>query len=344
MLKLEKYIHNELFRFESGEELGGLQLAYHRSDRAYRPGEKVVWICHGLTANSDAEDWWPGMVGPGLLFDPEKCFIVCVNILGSCYGSSGPSSVDPELGEPYMLSFPMVTVRDMVAANILVRKHLGIEKIDLLVGPSIGGFQAIEWSVMEPERIGRAVFLATGMRVTPYMTAYNESQRLALIADPTFLEESSLDGGQKGLACARSIALISYRTYDGYNLTQKEQDVDTMFADRAGSYQRYQGEKLVRRFDAYSYWTLTKALDSHNIGRGRGGVEAALARITCPCMVICVDSDCLFPPKECKHIAEGIANCEYKEISSAFGHDGFLIESAQLSEILKEICNFVPVI
>lgn len=337
MLELHRYSHKETFTLESGEELKELELAYHCSPGGYHPGDKVVWLCHGLTANSDAEDWWPGMVGPGLLFDPEKYFIVCVNMLGSCYGSTGPSSVDAELDEPYMLSFPMVTIRDMVRANILVREHLGIEKIDLLVGPSIGGFQAIEWAVTEPDRIGQAVFLATGDRVTPYMTAFNESQRLALLADPSFLEEASLDGGQKGLACARSIALISYRTYDGYNMTQKELDEDCLFADRAGSYQRYQGEKLVRRFDAYTYWTLTKALDSHNIGRGRGGVEAALARISCPCLVICVDSDCLFTPKDCKLIASGIAGCAYREISSAFGHDGFLIESAQLSEILKEL-------
>ena len=223
----------------------------------------------------------------------------------------------------------------MVAAHILVRKHLGINKIDLLIGPSIGGFQAMEWAVMEPEKIGRAVFLATGMRVTPYMTAFNESQRMALLADPSFEEAASLEGGRKGLACARSIALISYRTFDGYNITQKEADDDVLFADRACSYQRYQGKKLVDRFDAYTYWYFSYALDSHNIGRGRGGVYAALAGISCPCTVIAVDSDCLFPPKDCKEIAGGISDCEYYEISSAFGHDGFLIESEQLSEVLE---------
>lgn len=335
MMRYDTYVHEGAFRFECGAELSGLKMAFHRSDREYREGEKVVWICHGLTANSDPEDWWPGMVGPGCIFDPEKCFIVCVNMLGSCYGSSGPSSIDPATGKPYMLSFPRVSVRDMIEANVLVRKHLGISSIDLLVGPSIGGFQAIEWAVMEPEVIVRAVFLATGMKVTPYMTAFNESQRLALLADPSFEEQASLQGGRKGLACARSIALISYRTFEGYNLTQQESDEDVLFADRAASYQRYQGKKLVDRFDAYSYWYLSYALDSHNIGRGRGGIAAALSRIKCPCMVICVDSDCLFPPKDGKRIAAGIPDCTYREISSAFGHDGFLIESAQLSEVLE---------
>lgn len=336
MMRYDSYVHEGAFRFECGAELSGLQLAFHRSDREYRPGEKVVWICHGLTANSDPEDWWPGMVGEGLLFDPDRCYVVCVNILGSCYGSSGPSSIDPATGKPYLLSFPKVSVRDMVSANILVRKHLGIEGIDLLVGPSIGGFQALEWAVMEPDVIGRAVFLATGEKVTPYMTAYNESQRLALLADPSFEQADSIEGGRRGLACARSIALISYRSYDGYNLTQKETDDDVLFADRAGSYQRYQGKKLVDRFDAYSYWYLSYALDSHNVGRGRGGVKAALSRIKCPSMVIAVDSDCLFPPHDSRKIAESIGNCSYAQISSAFGHDGFLIEKEQLSELLKE--------
>ncbi len=328
-------LNTGVYEFEAGGKLSGLELVYHCSDREYREGEKVVWICHALTANSDPEDWWPQMVGSGKFIDPDKCFVVCVNMLCSPYGSSGPSSLDHSTGKPYMMSFPKTTIRDIVAGNILVRRHLGIERIDVLIGPSIGGFQAYEWAVTEPDVISRAVFLATTDRCTPYMTAFNEAQRLALLADPTFMEAGSLSGGRDGLVCARSIAMLSYRTFAGYNSTQAEADADTLFADRAASYQRYQGKKLADRFDAYSYWYLTCALDSHNIGRGRGGVEAALSRIKAKSLVINIDSDNLFPPQLGRQTASKIAGAEYHEMSSAFGHDGFLIEHETLRSLLE---------
>ena len=167
------------------------------------------------------------------------------------------------------------------------------------------------------------------------MTAFNEAQRLAMLADPTFMEAASLSGGRDGLVCARSIAMLSYRTFDGYNLTQYEADPDTLFADRAASYQRYQGKKLADRFDAYSYWYLTCALDSHNIGRGRGGVDEALSMIKAKSMVINIDSDNLFPPQPGREIASKIRGAEYHEMSSSFGHDGFLIEYEALGALME---------
>ncbi len=325
------------FRFEAGGSLDSLELVYFTSDREYRPGDVVVWICHALTGNANPEDWWPQMVGRGKLFDPDKCFIVCAGMLCSPYGSTCPASVNPATGKPFFFDFPMTTIRDIVSANILVRKHLGIDRIDLMLGPSVGGFQTLEWVIMEPDVVRNAVFLATANRVNPYMTAFNESQRMALEADPTFREARSLEGGRDGLRCARSIALISYRTYDGYNATQSEPETDTLFADRAGSYQRYQGKKLSDRFDAYCYWYLTHALDSQNVGRGRGGVQKALSRIKARCMMISIDSDVLFPPKHGKATAAAIPNAEYREISSIFGHDGFLIEYQQLGSILEPL-------
>lgn len=231
--------HTGRFEFESGGYLDSMDLVYHTSDREYTPGEKVVWVCHALTGNSNPEDWWPTMVGKDLLFDPDKVYVVCVSMLCSPYGECGPATVNPATGKPYFLDFPKTTVRDIVAANILVRKHLGIEKIDLMLGPSIGGFQTLEWVIMEPDVVEQAVFLATAVRGTPYMTAFNESQRMALLADPTFMAAEDIHGGEAGLKCARSIALISYRTFTGYNLTQAEPEDDTLFADRAASYQRY---------------------------------------------------------------------------------------------------------
>lgn len=334
---LEKHILriDSPFTFENGQSIPSIELVYHTSVGPRRQGEKVVWICHALTGNSNPEEWWPDMVGPGKLFDPDKYYIVCVSVLCSPYGACGPSSVNPSNGKPYMFDFPRTTVRDIVRADILVRKHLGIESIDLMLGPSIGGFQTLEWVIIEPDIVKKAVFLATSTRVPPYLTAFNESQRMALLADPTFLKAENLKGGTEGLKCARSIALISYRTFDGYNLTQEELDEETMFADRAASYQRYQGEKLIKRdFDAYSYWYLSYVVDSMNVGRGRGGVVKAIESIKAECIVISITSDVLFPPKHGKATAETLKNARYFEIDSDFGHDGFLLEKDQLAEIL----------
>ena len=338
MIKHE-YIHDGTFEFEAGGSIEGLKVAYHTSERPWQKDDerKVIWICHALTANSDAEDWWPELVGPGKLFDTEKYFVVCANMLGSPYGSSGPSTIDPKTGRPYFLDFPSVTVRDIVRANDLVRKHLGIGKIDFMVGGSIGGFQSLEWAVMEPDVIKTVVGIACSVKCTAWLAAYNESMRMALEADPTFREAKDLKGGEAGLRCARSIALISYRSYAGYNATQWEKDEDCLFAERAGSYQRYQGKKLSDRFDAYSYYYLCASADSNNIGRGRGGVDAALGTIRSESILIGIDSDQLFPVCEQKHIASCIPGAVYHEITSEFGHDGFLLENDQLTAIIEPL-------
>lgn len=338
---MEKHIYRiyDGFSFEAGGSVSVLEVAYHTSPVDYKPGMKVIWICHALTADSNAEDWWPELVGPGRLFDTEKYFVVCGNMLGSCYGSSGPSSIDPDTGKPYYFDFPKVTVRDIVRGLDAVRKHLGIAKIDLLVGASIGGFQALEWSVMCPELFDRAVYISTSSRVSPWLTAFEESQRMALEADPTFRECKSLEGGRKGLECARTIAMLSYRCEDGYNRKQREPSEDALFADRAASYQRYQGSKLANRFDAYSYYYLTYSVDSNNLGRGRGGEAAALGMIKAKSTLISIDSDLIFPPHKMEEMAGFIEGCDYYEITSHFGHDGFLLENAQLESIIRPIVD-----
>ena len=334
-----EYRHNDIFEFEAGGSIEGLTVVYHCSEKMWQKDDerKVIWICHALTANSDAEDWWPELVGPGKLFDTEKYFVICANMLGSAYGSSGPASTDPSTGRPYYFSFPKVTVRDIVRANDLVRRHLGIGKIHIMVGGSIGGFQSIEWAIMNPDLFERCIFIACGARATPWLTAWEESQRLALEADPTFRECASLRGGEAGLRCARSIALISYRSYEGYNATQQETDEDCMFADRAASYQRYQGKKLSDRFDAYSYYYLSDSVNSNNVGRKRGGVEKALKSIKAECTVVGIDSDRLFPVEEQKYIASAVPDAVYHQITSKFGHDGFLLENDQLTEIIRPL-------
>lgn len=333
----QEFIYRDGFDFEAGGHIDILKIVYHCSEKPWIKGDsrKVIWICHALTANSDPCQWWPDMVWPGKILDPEKYFIICANVLASAYGSSGPATPVPGSDKPYFMDFPLTTVRDMVRAMDLLREHLEIPVIDLLIGASIGGFQALEWSVMRPELIKSAVYIACGARVSPWMTAFNESMRMALEADSSFGRCESLQDGRKGLECARSIALLSYRSYEGYRSSQQDADPDCLWASRACSYQRHQGEKLSARFDAYSYYYLCKAVDSHNLGRGRKGVEAALAGIRAKSLVIGIDSDFIFPLEEQKFLAAHIPGARFEQISSLFGHDGFLLEYSQLSDILK---------
>ncbi|MFA5713892.1 MAG: homoserine O-acetyltransferase [Bacteroidales bacterium] len=321
------------FRLESGKELPSLKICYHIWGNV-EPNKKVIWICHALTANSNPTEWWPQMVGVGKSFDTERYTVVCANMLGSSYGSSSPATLS-EKGTPYLLSFPDVTVRDIVRAHNLLREALGIEKIHLVTGASIGGFQALEWAIIYPSIIENLLAIACGSEVTPWAVAFNESQRMAIEADPTFLEQRNLSGGIKGLEAARAIALLSYRSYAGYNATQKEEE-ETLFAQRAASYQKYQGKKLSERFDAYCYYKLTRSIDSHNCGRGRGGAKEALGRITAKSVVVGIESDTLFPIEEQYFLADSISNAQLEVIESLFGHDGFLIESDQLKKIVEK--------
>lgn len=321
------------FTFETGEIIGSLNIVYHTSPRQYQIGDRVVWLCHALTANSDPEDWWPEMVGKNCCIDPDRYFVVCVNIFGSAYGTTGPRHW---IEEGKALEFPKFTVRDTAKLFSLVREHLGIAQIDLLIGSSIGGFHALEWAIMEGDVIKNAAFIATAPRVSPWLTAWMEVQRMALETDPSFRQCANLEGGKKGLETARAISLISYRSFDGYNLTQSEADDNCLFAERAASYERYQGEKLVKRgFDAYSYYYLLNCVDSQNVGRHRGGVATALQGIKAKSIVISITSDGLFPPCESTIWASYIPNCQYIEIESRFGHDGFLLETEQITRIIN---------
>ncbi len=327
------------FELECGDYIQNLELCFHTSFEKY-DNQKVVWICHALTASSNPEEWWNDIVGKGKLFDTSKYFVVCVNMLGSCYGSSSPASVNPKTSKPYMLSFPQITVRDIVKSLEEVRKHLLIDKIDMLIGGSIGGFQALEWAITNPQIIENLCLLATSPKISAWATAFNESQRMCLMADKDFVEQKNINSGKNALKAARSIALLSYRSYDGYNSTQSEIESNNLFASKSASYQRYQGQKLANRFDAYSYYTLTKCVDSQNVARGRESIEKALKQITAKTICIGIDSDILFPYSEQKYMSENIKNSKFYKIHSTFGHDGFLLEHKQITEIIRNICKY----
>lgn len=327
------YQHPSPFVFENGEELVDLQISYQVFGEINADRSNVIWVCHALTANANVLDWWPGLFGTNDLFNPNDYYIVCANVIGSPYGSSNPLSINPATGQPYYLSFPEFTVKDLVNAHQLLAAHLDINEIEILIGGSLGGQQALEWAASNTIAINQLIVVGTNAAHSAWGIAFNESQRLAITADRTFYANHP-DGGKKGLKVARSIALLSYRNYITYDHTQRDEDDSKVNGYKAASYQNYQGEKLVKRYNAYSYFYLTKAMDSHNLARGRKSLESALAGIQCPTLVLGVNTDVLFPPDEQKFIAEHIPNANYQEIESSYGHDGFLIETKKLTTII----------
>lgn len=336
---MKEYHYEHPFELESGASLPGLTIAYDTYGTLNANADNVVWVCHALTANSDVADWWPHTVERGRFLDPEKYFIVCANFLGSHYGTTGPLHINPQTGSPWYNDFPPFTIRDMVQAHRLLAHHLGISQVELLIGSSIGGFQCIEWCVIDPTFARHTALIATAECVSPWVSAFNESQRMAIKADKTFGMPSPTAGAE-GLAVARSIAMLSYRGEAAYNLTQTDSFfAGELFRRRVHSYQQHQGEKLKNRFNAYSYFRITQAMESHHVGRGRGGIEKALATILAKCLVVAISSDILFPPESHSVMVENIPNVEYKVIDSSFGHDGFLVESDKLDRIIQSFLN-----
>lgn len=333
------FTYEKEFVLESGVVLPSLTIAYDTFGEMNRERSNVIWVCHALTANSDVADWWPHTVEEGCFLDPTRYFTVCANFLASHYGTTGPLSVNPATGERWYGDFPLVTVRDMVRAHQLLAEHLGIERVKLLIGSSIGGFQCLEWCVMQPDFAERAAFIATTPRTKPWASAFNESQRMAIECDPTFGDRSP-EAGEQGMAVARSMALLSYRGGMAYDKTQDDDNPDeASFQRRVLSYQRYQGEKLRRRFNAYSYYRLSQAVDSHNLGRGRGRVEDILQQIRAKSLVVAITSDILFPPSDHQILIDNISDVRFHIIDSDFGHDGFLVEHQQLNEIILDFLN-----
>ncbi|HMR83600.1 MAG TPA: homoserine O-acetyltransferase [Niabella sp.] len=330
----EVFRYTAPFTLESGAVLHNLHLAYTTYGVLNDTRDNVVWIFHALTANSCPHEWWPEMIGSGKVFDPEKHFIICANMPGSCYGSISPLDVNPKTGNSYYHDFPFFTIRDMVHAYRLLQANLGISKIKIGIGGSTGGQQLMGWAVQAPDLFEYIFPIATNAMHSPWGKAFNASQRLAIEADATWLNKT-VDAGRKGLEVARSIALLSYRTDMAYNKTQSEATDDLIEGFKSESYQRYQGSKLSARFNAFSYYALTKSMDSHNLGRGRGGVVQALNTIKAKTLALSMEGDILFPPYEQEFIAGNIPDAHVKLILSDYGHDGFLLEFEQLTDAIK---------
>jgi len=331
------YKYNKHFSLESRSSFSELKFTYHTYGNLNAAKNNVVWVIHALTANSDVFDWWKGLFGENEVFNPKDYFIVCANNLGSCYGTTGPLSITKETGDPLFGNFPEITIKDMANSFDLLKDHLGIERIHTLIGGSQGGQIALEWVLMNKTLTENMILIATNAKHSPWGIAFNESQRMAIKADFSYFDNSK-DAGKKGLAAARSIALLSYRGYSTYLSTQEDVEIDKINNYAAASYQRYQGEKLVNRFNPYSYVCLLNAMDSHNISRGKNeSMEQILNQITSKTLIISISSDILFPSIEQKFLANYISNAEYLVIDSAYGHDGFLIETKKIS---NAIINF----
>ncbi len=327
------------FTLESGITLPGYHLAFTTHGKLNADKTNVIWIFHALTANSNPLEWWPGLVGDGRFFDPAKYFIICVNKPGSPYGSISPLSINPQTNQPWYHGFPVFTIRDMIKAYQQLKNHLGIRKIFVALGGSTGGMQLLEWAIEEPELFEHIVPIATNAMLSPWAIAFNASQRMAIEADTSWLEKKP-DAGNKGLAAARSIALLSYRHYNGYDITQTRDKAfvaltsDVKYA--ADNYQRYQGLKLVNRFNALCYYRLSQSMDSHDVGRNRGSVKKALQQIKAKTLVIGIKSDVLYPIEEQEFLQHHIPGAELLTIISDFGHDGFLLEYEKIEPALKK--------
>ncbi|MBL6444996.1 homoserine O-acetyltransferase [Fulvivirga sp. 29W222] len=328
---------NQGFSLECGDTLPELEISYTSYGTLSPQKDNVVWVFHALTANADPVEWWPGVVGKGYFIDPNKYFIVCANMLGSCYGTTGPDSIDPRTGEKYGANFPLITVKDMVNAHRILKDHLGINKILLGIGGSMGGQQLLEWASTDVDLFESICVIATNARHSAWGIAFNTAQRMAIEADPTY--QYSYEGaGEKGLQAARAMAMLSYRNQNTYRKTQTDFE-DKVDDFKASSYQYYQGQKLSNRFTALSYWYLSKAMDSHNIGRGKKSVRHALKSVIAKTLVLGIRTDILFPYAEQKFIAKNIKGAEFGLIDSLYGHDGFLIEAKAITKQIQTLLN-----
>ncbi len=328
----------QAFVLEQGGVIEKPVIAYNTYGKLNENKDNVIFICHALTANSDADDWWHGLFGKGDIFDWDKHFIVCVNNLGSPYGTSSPKHIDPATNEIYGLDFPFYTIRDTARLHLKLLEHFKIDKIKLLIGGSCGGNIAQEIAFSLKDKIDNLVLLCCSSREAPWVIAIHEAQRLVLEADDT-LSHKTEDAGAKALRACRGTALPYYRTQKSFNIRQNEIDLNIIDNFRASSYINYQGEKFVKRFNAPCYYTLLNALDTHNIGRNRNSIEDALAQISANTVIIGFESDLLIPVKEQQFLAKHIPNADYFEIKSIYGHDAFLIEHEHIRKAIRTKIN-----
>jgi len=312
-----KYYNIKSFAFESGVVLPELTIAYQTFGSLNADKSNVVWVFHALSANANVLEWWQGLFGENDYFNPKEHFIICANVIGSPYGSTAPND----------LNFPFFTVRDVVKSQLFLADYLKINKIKVAIGGSFGGNQALEFAYTFKGTIDNLILLVSNAQESAWGKAIHQAQRMALESDSTF---GIKNGGKKGVKVARAIAMLSYRTSEAYIKTQTDSD-ERLDNFKAASYIQYQGDKFEKRFNALSYYYLSKCLDTHHIGRDRSGVEKTLSEINQKTLLIGIDTDMLITPQQQKYMVQYMPQATYKEIHSDFGHDGFLIETKAIS-------------
>jgi len=358
--------HDRPFALEGGGLLRGATIAFETWGELAPDGGNAVLVCHALTGDSHAAGgldvghatpgWWDGMIGPGRTLDPGRHFVVCVNVLGGCQGTTGPASPHPDDGRPWGPRFPVVSVRDMVRTQAAVADHLGVARWLMVVGGSMGGMQVLEWGVMYPDRVRSLVPIATAAAASAQQIGWWSAGRRAIRTDPAWRGGDYYDapaghGPHEGLGTARMISMMTFRSDDVFNERFGREVVEPI--DGFSLWQRfqveryieYQGDKLVRRFDANSYLLLTKAMDLHDLARGRNGFGPAFRRLRAPILSVGISSDILYPPRQARAIhdlavAAGVAS-RYAEIDSPHGHDAFLIDIDQVGGIVGELLDSV---
>ncbi len=349
------------FVLQMGGSLRSVQIAYETWGELDDAGSNAVLVCHALTGDSHAagelslahkaDGWWNDFVGPGLAIDTDRYFVVCANVLGGCQGTTGPSSIDPATGRPYGSSFPVITVRDMVRTQARLADHLGIDVWNHVVGGSMGGMQVIEWAIMYPDRLRSFTALASTMAASAQQLAWSALGRRSLALDPKwrggdYYDAEAGDGPHSGLAAARAVAQVTYRSDEVFQRRFGREPLDSL--DGFGLWGRFQvesyldhhGQKLARRFDANSYLLLNRAMDLHDVGRGRNGIESAVKRVRVPGLVVSVSSDMLYQPWQQQAMADALTSAgvavQYEVIESPEGHDGFLLESASIGPLIAK--------
>lgn len=322
---------------ELGGKLKAVRVAYRTWGSLAPQGDNAVVVCHALTGSADVDRWWAKMFGPGQALDPERDFVVCSNILGSCYGTTGPTSPDPETGHPYLGAFPHVTIRDMVAVQGELARLLGIRRVRMVIGGSLGGMQALEWALLFPQMVETIVPIASPARHSPWAIGLSEAQRQTIFADPRWREGryDPEDPPAQGLAAARMMAMCTYRSRESFEqrFGRRPQTADLFAVE---SYLRYQGQALVDRFDAATYVELSRAMDTHDVSRGRGELEEVLRGVQQPALVVSIPSDVLYLPDEQRELAEHLPRGRLAHLESPHGHDAFLIEVERLSAMVAE--------
>ncbi len=346
---------------DGGATLSPVEVAYQTYGQINQTGDNAILICHALTGSAQVSrttpddpraGWWDDMVGPGRCFDTSRYFVISSNVLGGCYGTTGPSSINPATDSPYGMDFPALTIRDMVRLQHSLVRHLGIRRLKAVVGGSMGGMQALEWAIMYPDMVSSIIPIAASGRLSAQAIAYNQVQRLAIMQDPAWNagDYYGTPGPTAGLGLARMIGTITYKSdscwSERFGRAQTTRPTEQAFLSsqfEIENYLLYQGEKIAGLFDANTYLYLTRAMDLHDLAAGRGMYQQALETIICPVLAVGISSDILFPPYQQRELVQALRRAgreaRYAEIESPYGHDAFLIETGCMSGVLGEFLS-----